>query len=375
MGAKEDKQEQDEKKQSVLSWLKEQSQSIVNKDRKTKANSVSTVAARDHLFLEQLTTSLETVFSKKLPTPTYNSSKKSKTKIQRILNLILSDLHYGSRFDTQETNSAYGPIEEARRTAAIVKQVVDYKPQYRDETELYVHLLGDIIQNSLHDPRDGAPLAEQAATAIRILIQALSFLALNFPKVTIFCTTGNHGRNKARHKDRAVNQRWDSIETIIYVAVKEALAIYPNVKVNIPLTPFYTFSAFDQRGFMTHGDAVIRGGFPSKAIDVSSVTKQINTINTAFLAKKEQPCSLFAIGHVHTGSLTHLPGAKFMSNGCLLPPDAYALSIGIFETACGQQMWESVPGHIVGDSRFVQVNEETDRDASLDKIIQPYNGF
>ena len=64
-----------------------------------------------------------------------------------------------------------------------------------------------------------------------------------------------------------------------------------------------------------------------------------------------------------------------MSNGCLIPPDPFAVSIGITENTCGQWLFESVKGHIVGDSRFVTVDEHTDRDRKLDRVITPFRGF
>ena len=81
-----------------------------------------------------------------------------------------------------------------------------------------------------------------------------------------------------------------------------------------------------------------------------------------------------AVGHVHTASITHLAnGAVLMTNGCIVPPDAYANSIGIFSVTCGQWMWESVPGHIVGDMRFITIDPAVvDDDKALNGIVQPY---
>lgn len=374
MATKAEREEKRGRMQQALDYLLDRSQEVVDQDRTRKARVATTTAARDQLFLDQFVSSLKVLFKDKIVPPKYESKKRGKTS--RILNVVFSDTHYGSRLDAREVGRPFGPVEEARRTAAICRQVADYKRQYRGETELYVHLLGDMIQGQLHDPRDGAPLAEQVATAARVLVQAITFLAMEFPKgVTVFCATGNHGRNTARHKERGVHQKWDSIETMLYIAIKEALARYPHVKVEIPLTPHYEFRCFDKVGFATHGDSVLTPGFPGKAIQVESVTKQINSINAATAREKGYEYSLFMVGHVHTGSMTYLPGAVFMSNGCLLPPDSYALSVGFFDTACGQQMFESVEGHIVGDARFILVDETADKDASLDAIIKPFSGI
>lgn len=375
MPTKAEREEERERMKEVTDFLLTRSQKIVEQDGNRKARVATTTAAREQLFLEQLVESMRVLFREKIVAPKYDG-KKQKGKTERILHVVFSDTHYGSRLDAREVGHGFGAVEEARRTAAVCRQVADYKRQYRDETELYVHLLGDMIQGQLHDARDGAPLAEQVATAVRVLVQALVFLAKEFPKgVTVYCTTGNHGRNTSRHKERGVNQKWDSIETMIYIAVREALAFFPNVKVEIPLSPHYTFRCFDKMGFATHGDTVLNPGFPGKAIQVESVTKQINAINAAAAREKGEEYSLFMVGHVHTGSMTYLPGAVFMSNGCLIPPDSYALSAGYFDTACGQQMFESVKGHIVGDARFILVDERTDKDESLDAIIKPFAGI
>jgi hypothetical protein len=202
----------------------------------------------------------------------------------------------------------------------------------------------------------------------------MRYLAVEFPRgVTIFCTPGNHGRNTARHRERATNQKWDSIETMIYVALKEAAAFLPNVKVVLDYQPEYYWNAFGSVGLGTHGDTVIQPGYPGKSINVEGISRQVDKINNARVMKQETPLSMVIVGHVHTGSMTHLPGGTIaITNGCLIPPDAYAKSIGIFETACGQWMWESVPGHPVGDARFITVNSVVDQDKSLDAIIKPF---
>jgi len=364
-----------QQEKDVYAYLQQRGQEI-NQAEGVRRNRVATTAAgREQLFLEQFRESLNAVFAEKLPPVKVAKPKKGKT--QRILNVILSDTHYGSNLDPREVGHKFGPKEEARRTAAICKQVAQYKMDYRDDTELHVHLLGDMIQGQLHDLRDGAPLAEQVAAAMRILVQAVRYLAVQFPKgVTVFCTPGNHGRNTARHRDRAVCQKWDSIENMVYYAMKLALEVSPNVKVLMGYEPKYDFESFGQLGLGTHGDTVINPGYPGKAIDVGGIAKQVNSINNARVTKGQKPYKLVIMGHVHIGSMVRLPGrVTVVTNGCLIPPDAYANSIGIFDTACGQWLWESVEGHMVGDARFIEVDEKNDEDPSLDEIIVPFKGL
>lgn len=353
----------------VLEHLRAVSKSVQLGDRQREARRASIARARETLFIDDFTEVAERVFKGKI-TPSGYAVKKAKAPVKRILNLLISDTHFRACLDERELGHSYGALEEARRLAAIVRQAVGYKTQYRDQTALFVHLLGDIIQGQLHDMRDGAPMAEQVAAAIHLLVQALTFLAKHFPQVVVRCATGNHGRLTSRHKDRATNQKWDSIETMVYVAVKVAMRDVKNVKVEIPLTPYYTFKAFNKYGFLTHGDTVLNPGYPNKSIDVTSLRRQINEINGN--PHSHEKYSLFATGHVHIGALINLPNdAVLITNGPLIPSDAYANSIGIFDTACGQYLWESTEKHMVGDSRFLNVGFDTDKDSSLDSIIKP----
>jgi predicted phosphodiesterase len=322
-------------------------------------------------FKERLEQILKTT-----PFPKFEPFKLStKAPINRNVNLVLSDLHIGSDIKKEETGGLdFGKTEEARRLARIVKETIEYKPQYRDSTSLNVLLLGDIIQNSLHDPRDGAARAEQSARAIYLLSQAIAQLSISFPKINVYCTTGNHGRNMARHQQRAVNQKWDSDETIVYYSLKMILKDAKNVTFHIPKTPYLVYDVFGKKVFATHGDTVLNPGYPNKAIRTGPLEAQINKINATLPDTEEY--SVIIVGHVHTGSVTHLAnGSVLITNGPMVPSDEFAISIGLMENNCGQYLFESVKDYPVGDCRFIRVNKNDDKDSSLDKIIKKWNGF
>lgn len=156
--------------------------------------------------------------------------------------------------------------------------------------------------------------------------------------------------------------------------MKQALRHLPNVTVLIPKTPYLVYESFGMKAFGTHGDTVLNPGNPGSSINIRSIENQINRINASL--KDSEEYKLFFVGHVHVGSFTQLPnGATFVTNGALIPPDSYSVSIGIFENSCGQTLFESVKGYIFGDYRFIRVNSYTDKDKSLDKIIKPFNKF
>lgn len=373
--AKKSQDKRREEEQVLAGLLQERAHDEQLGEARRRDRRVSVAAARDALFLQRLEEVLGKVCRAKIIPSTF-AIKNHDQGYDRILNIVLSDLHFRSLLDPREVPVQYGPVEEARRLAAVAVQTVEYKLQYRKNTILYVHLLGDIIQGQLHDKRDGAPLAEQSAAAIYLLSQLVGFFSQYFKRVIVRCTPGNHGRNVARHHDRAVHQKWDAIETIVYYAVKMAAACLPNVEVEIGYRPYYIADAFDQRGFYTHGDTVLNPGNPNKSIDVAGLEKQVNRLNAAEIHRGENPIDLFVVGHVHIGTQCNLSnGAIVLSNGPLVPPDPFAVSVGITEANCGQWLFESVKGHILGDSRFVTVDRETDLDRSLDKVIKPFRGF
>jgi hypothetical protein len=320
--------------------------------------SVSLAHARDVLYLEQVEAICKSVFKGKM-NPSGYALQKSKTAVERHLHLVLSDLHFHSLLDSRVVPYKYGPVEEARRLAQVVKTTAEYKLQYRKETTLNLALIGDIIQNQLHDKRDGAPLSEQVAAAIWLLTQAISFLSTHFPKVVVRCTPGNHGRMLERHQDRATLSKWDSIENMIYFALKMSCANLKNVTFDIPYKPFIEYSVFGYHFFGTHGDTVLKVGYPGSRIDVAAVEKEVNRINAASLHQHGWKYDVFFIGHVHIGTAIRLQNrSKVFTNGALIPPDEFSGSMGAFEADCGQTIWESVKGHPVGDYRFIEVSDD-----------------
>jgi hypothetical protein len=358
---------------AVMGFLRERAEAERQTYDQLKNRRASTAMARDGVFLEELRSLLSGIYGKlKIPATGYALKKQlTKKPKKRIANLAISDTHFHSLLDPREVPLAYGPTEEARRFGKIVTDVCEFKPQYRNDTELYVHVFGDIIEGDLHDPREAATQTMQFGAATYYLIQAARAFSNCFPRVVFRCVPGNHGRNKRRHHDRAVSQKWDSFENMIYLAFKYAVAGLPNVEVEIPYTPYYTYKAFDKTGFVTHGDTILDVGFPSDTINIKKIRNQVNEWNA-----RDEHHDLFIVGHVHCGCVVPLPaGPFFMANSCLVPTSSYAISRGHPHLNCGQWVWESVAGHIVGDARFLQVNETHDKDRAYEAVIQPFLGF
>jgi hypothetical protein len=311
------------------------------------------------------------LFSQRKFVPVYKGKKSKHT--ERKLNLMLSDLHYGSDLDPRQVNCRFGPTEESRRTAAIVTQVADYKRQYRHETELHIHLIGDIIQGKLHDIQSAANLTEQFDRALHSLIYGIEFLATEFKKVTVDTSVGNHGRDAMRHPDRAMQDKYDSNEFRIYRAMKYRFAKVPNIEFNTPIRGFYVYDQFGMKGFMTHGDTIFNPGYPGKLIQIKSLQEQINKFK---LSRREyNDLKLVGCGHVHTAMNVDIDETTVITNGCMIPNDEYAQSIGIYNTPCRQQLWETVDGHMFGDHRLIKIGINHDEDSSLDRVVPVWKGL
>jgi len=361
------RQERLEREAEVASFLKERQTELATKAEQKDNRLTTDYLAKQEFAFERFEKLVSRIGARKF-VPEYKG-KVSKT-VSRVVNVQWSDLHFGANLDPRLTPFPYGAIEESRRMAAICAQLADYKRQYRAETTLHVHLIGDIIQGKIHDPQASAVLTEQVERALHHLIHAIDFLASEFQSVVVETAVGNHGRDVARHPERAVNDKYDSVEYRLYRTLYWTFRSHPRVVVRTPIRPFYVYEQFGMKGLMTHGDTIFQPGYPNKAIHVEALQGQINR----FLTSGQHPdVKLFGLGHVHVPMVTKLPGGQvLMTNGALIPVDEYALSIGIFNAPCAQNLWETVPGYIFGDHRWMDVGPIHDADKSLDKIIPPW---
>jgi len=328
---------------------------------------------------EELLKSLEDLFSK-YPARMHPKSKVCKPdrkKKCRTLLAHLSDTHFGSNIDHEELGgvNSFNWTIAARRTALFMQQIAQFKPQYRNDTDLVLAVNGDLVSGVIHDQEFVSDLwAVQFAGTLDIMTQAISYLANHFNEVRVEWTTGNHDRVMHKsNKGRASNQKWDSLSNTIAVAVKRILRSVPNVKINIPLTPYNIANIQGHLFLISHGDTFFQSGNVGNSINMRSINTQIAKLNASELGSGKKFSGVL-LGHVHTSTvqLTEL-GCVLLINGCLSGTDGYAQSLGIFESHPTQQLVEVTREHAVGDIRMIQL-KAADKNLSLDKIIQPFSG-
>lgn len=302
--------------------------------------------------------------------------KKSGQKIKRSLVVHFSDTHFGCNIDRNEMDNVneFNWTIAARRMALMMDQVVTYKPQYRDETELVMLINGDIIAGVIHDQEWAVDLlTTQFAGALNIFTQAISYAAQHFKKVRVVCTPGNHGR--AMHKgskDRATVHKWDSYENMIYVALRDLFkAKHSHVEFTIPECPYAIVSIQGNKFLITHGDTVINVGNPGKNLNMKSINDQINRVNSQ-LIKGDENFAAIVVGHVHVPTVQETEsGTMLLINGTLSGADPFAQSLGIFSKNATQTLFEVVEGHAVGDIRLIRLRD-ADEQAKLEAIIEPF---
>lgn len=280
--------------------------------------------------------------------------------------LFLSDLHFGSVIDPAEVpGNAYNWTVAARRLGLLVHEAATYKISRDEPRKLRILLGGDIIEGTIHGrDHDSYPLAEQIDGTCQMLTSAIDFLRLYFHEINVVCATGNHDRWTERKRE--VSGKWNGIATTIYRRLASTFRHQHEVKFHVPKTPYTMWTApGGHQCLLTHGDTVINCGQPSKNLKIDALSSQVSKLAKAL----GHAIDLVAVGHYHTPLSTQLEdGCAFVVNGCASGTGPYAQSLGIHGSAPTQLLWESVPGHPLGDCRFVRL-KAADNEPGWEEIV------
>lgn len=332
------------------------------------ARSISIAEAHEQLSREAMIHVAEKYFSAKVEPNGYAALPRPDKPASRTACVLLSDLHLGSELDSLDEPVTFKAVEEARRLEFVLRQFIEFKPQYRENTEALIIINGDIIEGDLlHDRRSGAPLTEQKAIFWTYFRAFIGHVAAAYRSVRVVCQPGNHGRDKLRHPGRATAAKWDGVEWGCYFALKMMCSELRNVRWDLPFRAISIVDLHGQKLGVTHADTEVKVGDPdTKAKENGAYLAKINSTN--FYGVHFDG---WAFGHYHKGRLQ--PGEpSVVWNGPLVPPNGHARTSGYIGELCGQWIWESVPGHLFGDARFIRVGLDQDRDERLGTLIKPF---
>lgn len=363
----------------------------ISKNRKSYIAKLEKQYGTWDAFAEQLTDSLVDKLDAMKVEPVVLNEKATKDYLKSIAKptlhdtnprsvvVALTDLHFGTNVDNAELGgkNEFNWQIGARRFGFIMEQLQTYKMELRHlHSEIVLLLGGDLIGGVIHNQEgpDYDVITHQVNGALSYFIQAFNHLKAFYPKVRVVCQPGNHGRmmHKAS-KDRAMSQKYDSYENMIFYSLARRFENDPKVEIVVPKTPYADVIVQGHRLFMSHGDTVFNTGNPGKSINTESIDKQVLRTNADELKNSRKPFEVFVFGHVHQAAHFQVSsGAHIIINGSMIGTDSFAQAVGIMTNNPVQVMWEMNQKFAVGDSRWLFVSA-ADKEARYEKIIKPYN--
>jgi predicted phosphodiesterase len=300
-------------------------------------------------------------------------------KEKRSIVSVWSDQHFGTNVNKEELGglNEFNWVIGARRLGMLCEQIASYKVERRNlHEELVIMLAGDNIGGIIHNQEgpDYDLITHQVNGTLGYYVQAIQYLTNYFPSVRVLCQPGNHGRvMHKRSQDRALSQKYDSFENMMFYSLSLIFAKDPKVVIETSKAPFIDTTIEGHRVWMSHGDTVFAVGNVGKNIKLEKIEGQIHRRNAEALAKGEKPFELFVSGHVHHPVITQVgPGVRVVINGCLIGTDSFAQSVGIFSSTPTQVIWETTKKHVMGDSRQIFV-AEADDNKHFESVIKPFN--
>jgi len=297
----------------------------------------------------------------------------------RSLCVALTDVHFGTFIDKDELGgkNEFNWEVAARRFGFIMDQLATYKMEQRALHEEVVFLLGgDLIGGIIHNQEgpDYDLITHQVNGALSYFIQGFEYVKNFFPKIRIVCQPGNHGRMMHKSdKGRALSQKYDSFENIIFYSLAKYFSKDPKVEVIVPKSPYAELRVQKHRVYMTHSDGVFITGNPGKSINTERIEIQAHRVNEEERNHHRKPFQLFVFGHVHQACHFQTnSGIQIIINGSMIGTDSYAQGVGVMSNNPVQVMWETNSKFVVGDSRWLFV-AEADKEKKYQKIIKPFN--
>ncbi len=294
--------------------------------------------------------------------------KKPIKAIESVGVTVCTDLHYGLRVDGDEVpGNQLGPQEFARRTAFLAARRVDYKPLKNQAARIL--LGGDMIEGEIHGRGSNAPMAEQIFEAQHCLHHMINHHVKAFGAVTVSCASGNHDRWSHRGPGRVCEGKWDSISSLIYAWLAGLHRDNPNVKFEIPRTPYTVWKApGGEVCVLTHGDTV----YDISPNNISYAKARSKTAGLSAITRKThgKDVSLVVLGHHHSPAMFNIDDFFLVINGCLSGVAGYSQSLGYHVQKPKQLIFEQTAGHVFGHPEFCDVSLG-DSMREMDRIVPP----
>lgn len=253
--------------------------------------------------------------------PVYREAKRSRDGVSESLLLLLSDWHAYEIVKPERVLglNEYNAEVLARRVWRVTQSVRSIADRLRAGNytfpELIVAANGDMISGTIHEVErhSDAPNVIQAAIGCGLLLaESLRDLAASFSKVTVYGTSGNHGRlpDHRRVSQKDPSRSWDYL---IYAVAAQALADVKHIRFVLPDSYSVVYQVEGWNVYQGHGHD-IKSWQNIPFYGISRAATGLNALRVA----AGKPIHYFLFSHFHNpGSIT-APGGEYFVNGSLI---------------------------------------------------------
>jgi hypothetical protein len=248
-----------------------------------------------------------------------------KRPYEEIAILHLSDTQCGKitrSYDTQVCGErVLQCVEKTAYIASLRRQIATIN-------ELHLYLGGDMIEGEDIFPHQAheidSSVFEQAVLNFpRIAVKAIMSALVHFPRVKVYCVTGNHGRNGPKSTRSSPKTNWDGVAYETTRALLLGSAEYPRKDLAKRLTfqiadEFWIVDrVFDWGNLMVHGHQIGGGfaGFPWYGSGKAA---------WGWIDAIEEKWDNLFFGHFHTAASATLGLRRFYANGTTESDNTFA---------------------------------------------------
>lgn len=251
----------------------------------------------------------------KFTKPVVFKSKQDKSKRKMTMEIMLTDLHYGKKSKSFNTEVAKSRMK--RFGEVVLSEYNRYSNLYNVE-KFITFLGGDIIENSDFHGMESRRASEygnseQVVVAVRSIFEDYIAPVVSTGKpIKFICVTGNHDRLGAESTYQDPGK--ENLTWIIYKMLEDMckLAGFKNVEFVIPDGVYHVEDVYGSPVLYEHGDHV-KGGVARKSCEahISKRSKQVGKL-----------IRFFRMGHFH--EKTMFGRGRVIVNASLAGQDGYS---------------------------------------------------
>lgn len=189
---------------------------------------------------------------------------------------------------------------------------------------IHIPLLGDIVSGTIHEElleTNEFVAVEMCLEAQRVITETILKLRQIFPKVYVYCVSGNHGRLTKKMSFKRGWNNWDYLVGKQIEMQLQHVDCADSFIFDIPKSTTLVAEIGKHKFLFDHGHGVrIWNGIPYYGLKRFATNNQ-----TSLLTCHRPTINHFLVGHFHKSSKISFGGADFFMNGCLIGTNEYSM--------------------------------------------------